>query len=272
MVYFVSRFWLQFSSNKSSQSGQIGIIILLIMVILLTIGISIASQTSQDLFLSQQQTDSSRVFNAAEAGIEQALSGDFDFEGSSFEGSLSGFAGTDVDVGYTIHKVNVLETRLFELSGVKIDVEGAVSGNTLDIRWSQQSDCASQDVASIAIASYIQDANGYRVEHDAFAGCDRGDGFTPASQISSDGYHRRVIFTIPDDSLFIHLKPVYADTHVFVAGGNWTLPVQGFTIRSQAESNVGNEFRAVEVNRTLDSPPSIMDYTVFSGNTIIKQE
>ena len=256
--------------RKNAQSGQIGVIILLIMVVLLTIGISIASQTSQDLFLAQQQVESTRVFNAAEAGIEQALSSNLDFEGSSLTGELEDFASTDVDVTYTINKVNQLETRLFEMVGVKIDVTGFTPGNTVDIRWSQENDCGSEDVASIIVTAFAQTPDGARAYQSGFAGCDRGDGFTTASSINLDGYRRRTVMTIPDDTQFLRITPLYNDTHLRVAGGNWTLPVQGYTVRSEAENNLGDEFRAVEVNRSLDSTPSILDYAVFSGEGIVK--
>jgi hypothetical protein len=252
------------------QSGQIGVIILLIMVVLLTIGISVASRTTQDLFLAQQQVESTRVFNAAEAGIEQALSSNFDFDGTLSEGNITNFAGTNVDVNYSIEKLNHLQTRLFELVGVRIDVTGSSPGNTLDLRWSQENDCSSQDVASLVVTSFAETAEGTRAYTQAFAGCDRGDGFTPAINVNLDGLRRRAIMTIPDNTTLIRVTPIYNDTHVFITGGNWTLPVQSFLVRSEAENTLGDEYRAVEVSRSLDSTPSVMDFALFSGNGIIK--
>lgn len=256
--------------NVGSQSGQIGVIILLIMVVLLTIGISIASQSSQDLFLAQQQVESTRVFNAAEAGIEQALFADLDFDGTSFTGEVTDFASTDVAVSYSVNKVNQLETRLFEMVGVKVDVTGMTSGNTLDIRWSKETSCGTGTVASILVTYFMEDSGAYNAQNEAYAGCDRSDNFTLASTVSLDGYMRRQVVTIPDNTEFVRITSMYADTHILVSGGNWTLPVQGYQIRSEAESTLGNEFRAVEVNRTLNSTPSSMDYTLFSGDDIVK--
>ena len=255
---------------KNAQSGQIGVIILLIMVVMLTIGISIASQTSQDLFLAQQQVESTRVFNAAEAGIEQALSSNLDFEGSSLTGELDNFASTNVDVSYTINKENQLESRLFEMVGVKVDVTGFFPGNTVDIRWSKESNCGSEDVASLIVTAFVQSPDGARAYQSGFAGCNRGDGFTTASTVNLNGYRRRVVMIIPDNTQFLRITPLYNDTHVRIAGGNWTLPVQSFKVRSEAENTLGDEFRAVEVSRTLDSSPSILDYAVFSGEGIVK--
>jgi hypothetical protein len=255
---------------KNQNSGQIGVIVLLIMVVLLTLGISVASRTTQDLFLAQQQVESTRVFNAAEAGIEQALASNFEFEGASFEGSLPNFGGTDIDVAYRIEKVNQLQSRLFEMAGVKIDVTSSIPGNTLDIKWSKDDDCGTQEIASLMVTSYSQTPEGARAYTQAYAGCDRSDGFTTADNINEDGLRRRVVMSIPDNTTFVKVTSIYTDTDVLISGGNWSLPVQSFAIRSQAQNNQGNEYRAVEVNRSLDSPPSILDYALFSGDSIIK--
>src|SRR3989344_6964006 len=100
---------------RHSQSGQVGVIILLIMVVLLTLGVSLASRSSQQVYLSTQQAESTRVFNAAEAGIESALSASLEFQGQTMDGTLDDFSGTGIDVNYSVTKVNQLETRLFEM-------------------------------------------------------------------------------------------------------------------------------------------------------------
>lgn len=58
------------------KKGQAVIIVLLVLVVVLTIGLSVATNTVRDIKLSQQTELSNRAFNAAEAGIEAALSGD----------------------------------------------------------------------------------------------------------------------------------------------------------------------------------------------------
>src|SRR3990167_5038568 len=60
--------------RKVNQSGQVALIVLLVMVVMLTLGISIAQRGVADVRISQQEEDSARAFQAAEAGLEQALS------------------------------------------------------------------------------------------------------------------------------------------------------------------------------------------------------
>lgn len=62
-------------SKIKAKKGQAVIIVLLILVVVLTIGLSVATNTVRDIKISQQTELSNRAFNAAEAGIEAALSG-----------------------------------------------------------------------------------------------------------------------------------------------------------------------------------------------------
>lgn len=249
----------------SSSSGQVGVIILLIMTVLLTVGLSVASRTTQDLFLSQQQVNSARVFNAAEAGVDQAFSTSFDFEGDVETGTISNFNNDEIDVEYQIAKLYQVETRLFEMYSVVADVAGN-PGLSLQIDWSRDDDCATADIASLIASIYYNDAGTTRVRHYPIQGCDRGDNFDPATAINVDGYRRRYILPLTTDDQFVRIKPVYADTFIRVRGDGWTMPEQQYNVRSEAVNTNGTETRIINVSRTLDGAPSIFDYAVFSGD------
>jgi hypothetical protein len=253
----------------SSQSGQIGVIILLIMAVLLTAGLSLAVRTTQELFLSQQSAESTRVFNAAEAGIEEALSNDLTFEGDSSEGTITNIENTSVD--YTINKVRNLETKLFEGVTVMVDVTGTTTGSSLTIDWSRSDTCPG--IAALLVDIYSQSGSYTVVRHETLAGCDVGDGFTLGASGNNGGYRRRSTVALQTGDLFVRIKPLYADTDIRVAGnsfGGWVMPVQYYNIRSQARNERGDETRIVEVNRTLPTAPSVMDYVLYSGTTINK--
>jgi hypothetical protein len=252
-----------------SQNGQVGVVILLIMVVLLTVGLSVASRSTQELFLTQQNVDSTRVFNAAEAGIDQALSTSFDFQGEQTSGEIDNFNNADIDVDYQVTKMNELETRLFEMIDVKVDVTGN-NGNGIVIEWSKLDDCITEDVASLIASVYYDDAGTTRVRHYPLRGCDRSDNFLAATSINVDEYRRRYTLPLTANDSFVRIKPVYNDTHIRVTGSGWTLPVQYYNIRSEATNTLGNETRIVEVNRTLNTAPSIFDYAVFSNATLVK--
>ena len=260
----------KFSNN---QSGQIGVAILLTMTVLLTMGLSVASRSTEDLFLSEQQSESARVFNAAEAGIEDALSADFDFQGNTSAGTIDTISDTSVD--YVVTKQNTLETRLFEGVSVKIDVDdsgagtGLTIGRDLFVEWSRETDCVSQNPASLIISVFYDDAGTTRARYYAYSACSKSDGFTAGTN-GAGNYYKNVTFPLLTGDLFVRIKAVYNDTHIRVAGSGWTLPVQAFNIRSEAKNDLGNETRTVEVNKTLEAAPAIMDYALFSGTTIVK--
>jgi hypothetical protein len=259
--------------NLRNQSGQVGIAILLTMTVLLTMGLSVASRSTEDLFLSEQQSESARVFNAAEAGIEDALSSSFDFEGQTSAGTVNTISDTSVD--YEVTKQNILETRLFEGVSVKVDVDdsgvgiGLLTDRNIDIDWSKETDCDTQDPSSLIISIFYDDAGTTRARYYAYGACSRSDGFTLGSN-GTGNYYRTVNLPLLTGDLFVRIKAVYNDTHIRVAGDGWTLPVQAYNIRSEAKNDLGNETRAVEVNKTLDAAPAIMDYALFSGTTIVK--
>src|SRR5690554_2189542 len=127
------------SLQKRRQSGQIGVIVLLTMAGMLTIGLSLASRTTQESLLTGKETESARVFNAAEEGIEEALSTSLDFEGDSTSGSLT---LDNIDVNYQVTKVDHLATKVFEGVSVGVDVTGAHNDDDLQIYFAQTTDCS----------------------------------------------------------------------------------------------------------------------------------
>lgn len=257
--------------KSNSQAGQVGIIILLTMAGMLTMGLSLASRTSQEALLSGKEAESARVFNAAEQGVQEALSSDLanlSFKDGSFADSLN--LANNLGVNYSVREVNFLETRLFEGISVGVDVTGASTGNNLRIDWSKEDDCGTQSPASLLVAIYYDDAGTTRVRYTALGACDVGDGFTLATVIDQDGYKRRYDLPLQTSDFLVKIKAVYNDTHIRVTSSDFTMPIQYYAIRAEAENTESNESRVVEVNRTIKSAPSILDYTVYSGGTLSK--
>lgn len=247
------------SPHPSHPSGQVAIVILLIMVVLLTVGLSLASRTTQELFLSQQESESARVFNAAEVGLEDALSYDFDTVGAGGV-TLNPDTVTDVNINTSIQPVNTLETQIVEGAAVHLNLQGASSG-TFTVNWARESSCS--PAASLLISIYYDDAGTTKVVHEAISPGDcRADEFAEINTAGSDGYYRQADITLPSNPLFARIRAVYNDTALRVTGTGLT---QSYTIRSQADTQVGNETRTIEVGRSLSGAPSFMDYSLYSG-------
>lgn len=258
------------TANK--QTGQVAIIILLLMVVLLTVGLSLASRTTQDLFLSQQESESARVFNAAEVGIEDALTQDF----SSITGTVQ-LPDTnivpDVTTETTITPENSVSTQIVEGAALEVNLAG-YTGN-MTINWGQENatcntDVTNPGVASLLVSIYYEDAGTTKVIHEALTPCDRNppdDFFTAGITDGEPGYHSQYTIDPPANPHFARVRAVYDGTTLKVDGSG-SFPVQSFVIRASATTDVGEESRTVAVDRSLSGAPAIMDFAVYSGQDI----
>lgn len=269
--------------RHSSQSGQIGIIIILIMVVLLTVGLSVASQSTQEAFLSNQEDESTRVFNAAEAGVEQALSTDLAGVVTPVSGSTT-VTGSNASVNYTINPTTVLETRVPEGGTATVKLAdpastppGSPAVPQVSIQWARETACG-QNPASLILEIFSYDATKNpktTVRYMSLNPAPCANHYNLTTDVNtggSNGYFRQYTFNANATDVLIRIKPQYNDTSVKVQGSGASLPIQGYSIRSTATNNLGtsNETRSVEVNRTLSMAPSIFDYVLFSGTSIVK--
>lgn len=273
---------------RNKQSGQIAVIVLLIMVVLLVIGLSLATRTTQESFLSQQASETARVWNAAETGAEDALS-------KLSSGSAPANSGVSRTVNNslvnaTVTSQNTVDTTLKQLSTLTVNLNAA-SVTSFTITWGQEADACSR--ASLLVSLYYSESSTTKVAHYTLGtGCaTRNDGFSNASEtgfvlstLPTAPYSRAQIY-LPagadtsaignsgQQPLFARIKPLYADTVIAVTGsGNF--PEQSNIVTSTAENTqtnaVGREVRTVQVSRTLPSAPSILDYALYSGGSIVK--
>lgn len=261
---------------RAQQSGQVGIIIILIMIVLLTIGLSLATQTTKDIFLANQEDESTRIFNAAEAGVEQALATDLTGTQNIITG-VATISGTNATVNYTIQKLTSLETRVPQggTAMVKLaDAGTAPAASGITIQWAKETACGQTPATLLLeIFSYNASANPKTsVRYQTISPCDYSDGNTVVSSTGSNGFFRTYSLAVGATDALVRIKPYYNDTTLSVIATSGTLPVQSYVIQSTAKNQLGtsNETRSLQVNRTLSMAPSIMDYVLFSGTTIIK--
>lgn len=259
------------------QSGQIALIVLLMMVTLVTIGVSVGLRTSQNVLLSKQEEDTTRVFNAAETGIDEALSAIF--QGETESGSLN---TNGVDVDYTIQELDRFEMQVAEGVTPTIDLDGAGNGDDVRIRWGSESNCA-EDPAALVISVYYQDGPDTKTQYLVSTPCNRSDGFQTGSVTGDDGltasavsaagvanYSYEQTINLPNNAELMRIKPVYNSTNLYVEAVGWTMPTQYFAITSKASNQTGQENRAVLVRRSLPTASSVFDYALLSGGNLVK--
>lgn len=91
-----------------SRDGQMLLVVVLTMIVALTVGLSVVSRTITNLKISKQSEESQRAFQAAEAGIEQALQSATASSGLEFSNNAS-YSTTITDTGGTNFLLNAGE-------------------------------------------------------------------------------------------------------------------------------------------------------------------
>jgi Tfp pilus assembly protein PilX len=255
-------------STHKSQSGQIAVIVFLIMAILLVVGLSLASRTAQEVELAGQQEDTTRVFNAAESGIEEALSdpSNFDLTGTDVITETVTLPGTSTTSLVTITPDTGFENT-YEPGQTATVFTNPVASSNVTISWSKTTE---SDCSVLVVTAYTNDNQAYHYGIRPNINCHTETNFL-ASATSIDGIYRyKYTISLPANTVLLRIKPLYNSTSLKVEGSD--LAPQNHTIRSQAQDLVsGNtEVRAIEVNRSRPAPPSIFDYALYSGNTLTK--
>lgn len=257
------------SQNNSSQSGQIAIIVLLIMVVLLIVGLSLARRTSEEILLSGQVEDTTRVFNAAETGVEDALSDESNFGVDPETGN--GTVGDDANVQYqySITPENELVTDLTQNEVATVYL--ASDDRVFEIDWATQDICDQR--AALIVSVYYDDGNSVfheAVKPNCYTDISKATGFEEVGSAANPYKHHHEISLDSYSKLkFARIRPLYAATKLRVSGVDYAQ----YTIRSEGSeltSDGRSEQRAIEVTRTKPAPPAVFDYALYSGGDLSK--
>lgn len=255
-----------------SRSGQVGIAIMLMMVIMSTVGFALATRASRDVQTSRQGQDAVQSFTAAEATIEEVLSqtelqlesapssGNFSEENLERSYSLvkQGEQTVDLEQGLTIEiPLSLPGQGVTGITNQQIAIEWTAAGTT---------DC-SANPASLMVN--IINASGV-VRSIAAGGCSRNDNITvPSTPPTLLG--RRLDITLSAGDTLIRVTPLYNDTPVLITGlAGFTLPTQQYQIIGRATTAESRETKAIQVDRTRDFAPTVLNYALISGTTITK--
>lgn len=258
-------------TKTDEQTGQVGIIVLLLTIVLLTIGLSIASRSITDLRLSRQEEETTRAFNAAEAGIEEALRQSL--SQIVVKGGTGSVTVGGIKADYTVEEGPVLETEIDEGETVEVNLSGFVGlgGTGVTIEWGETGEvCSGGDLfASIVVAIFDSSGSVARRPYTG-TGCDRGDNFdASAGAATNPDYLLGLTVPVGAGDVFMRIRAVYSDTPITITGEGADLPVQYWRVHSEAQT-VGGETRAIEVTETVPAPPSIFDFVLFSGGSLTK--
>lgn len=265
------------TSQKSAQSGQVGLAIMLVMVVVSTIGISVATRSTQEVTSSRRGQEAARTFEAAESAIEKVLSdedGTLTFEGDEASYSYDDIE-TDADVNVNIAKQYTFNNEIPAGTPVEVDVSSATAGDQVLIEWADSRNCA-DNPASLVIKTINTNSGSAVARYETVSPCDHGDNFTSIdtglTQYQGATYALAYNHTLQVGDQALRITPVYTATPLLIAGNGWTLPAQQFRIQSVGENTAedGRETQAIEVQRSQPFAPQVLDYALLSGTTITK--
>lgn len=279
---------------RNNQNGQILLVILLIMIVGLTIGLFLLGRTTTDISLTTKITDSTRAFNAAEAGIEEAIRTPGSFTGASSSPVLVatgvtytvGASGLGAAGSYRIYPETKQETvpigSVFTVWLVGHDTSGNLDElikynfDSVYICFTTNSPLPSLGVTMI----YRDNANLIRSSYKGYDSPGRSTtGFEPALNATATdcpttdyNFYASVQFSTdfsnsplasPFTPLAIRIRPLYAPASIAVRElSPGMLPFQGSDITSVG--NVGEITRRINVKKPYTVPPPFIDYALYS--------
>lgn len=259
--------------GKLNQAGQILLVVVLTMIVALTVGLSLVSRTITNLKISKQNEESQRAFQAAEAGIEQALQSSSAATNLQFSNNAS-FSTSITTPSGTSFLLNAAEF-VDQDTGIDVwlssypDYSNSISG-LLTIYWntSAQTSCLTTGGDTVRSALEVNLLSGSKA-NPAFSkfvydNCGRISGGTnpgAGGVVSNITFSHAV--TIPvANGLIMRLTPIYNSTKIGITS-NVPLPEQGKIIESVGES--GETVRRVQYFSSHPQIPlEVFPYSVIS--------
>ncbi|MBP7768387.1 pilus assembly PilX N-terminal domain-containing protein [Candidatus Woesebacteria bacterium] len=270
----------------SGQPGQVAVVVLLIMAVMLVVVYSLATRTTEEINLSGQEQDSTRVFNAAETGVEQALSesknyfATVDANGSATGAVDSSQLPANTSATFSITAQTGLITKIVQGSTATVFVEP--TSTSMTIYWSASTQACNAKASLIFAIYYDTNKVAYEAVKPNCVGYDaaKATGFnkdmvSAGSWASGNGLtlQQRYILQLPTatypNHTMVRITAVYADADISISG----VDSQAYEIKSEATSisdGASAERSAIKVVRTRPAPPQVFGYSVYSGGSLAK--
>lgn len=272
--------------RDNGQCGQVLLISLLVLSVATTIVLSLIGRSTTDVTISNQISESSRAFSAAEAGIEEALKTGAGSGGAQVltagitytvaKADIGGAAGAYVFPKKISHgRTETLWLANHNANGTLIEMPTYTAAG-VDVCWSQETTTPAMIVSVMyktaggqyRVARGAYDPDGTRRVRNNFSsvtassgGCGAGTGTTYKQTITFGGFVP-AINPASDTLLMLRLQPVYADANLAV-NASVALPTQGGKIESTGTSEAGIT-RKIVVYQQYRSPPSFFDSVIYS--------
>ena len=271
--------------RPSRQSGQIVLITLLVLSIAATVALSLIARTTTDVTMSSQVEESSRAFNAAEAGIEEALKTGIGSGGAQVltpgvqynvtVATIGGASGVYMIPRRTPRSTTETIWLVDHNPDGTLNEVPTFTAQSLNVCWSHETTTP----ALVATILYKRGGS-YYIAKGAYDPDVRSNNFSGVSAPSGGCgeptmYGQLLTFSTDfgitpatDVLLMLRLRPVYADTQLAV-NATAALPFQGNRIESLGTTETGVT-REIIVYQQYRSAPTIFDAALYSQNALTK--
>lgn len=277
--------------RNNAQSGQTLLIVVLVMIVALTVGLAIVSRSVTNLKISKQSEESQRAFQAAEAGIEEALK----------KGSGTAAPGVDIknNANYSSSYAKQSGREILVNGGEDVDQDkgsdvwlsnysSEISGMfdnplfspSLTFHWGTDnqntSDCTNTGdrvPPALEVVTLYGDKNSPTLDKHIFDPC---TGRTPGAEnpsldpvvVTDPNVGKQVALqytadiSLPGPSLIMKVIPVYNSTKIGIES-NPALPPQGVIVTSTGKS--GNSQRKLVYFESFPQiPTELFPYAILS--------
>lgn len=265
---------MKYFASKSSQNGQVLLLVVLASVIALTVGLAAISRSITSTRISSEEANSQKALSAAEAGIEEQINkaltaaggtigpSDGTFDESSFLASAVAVSGTEFEINDG-EKISQDDGADIWLSNYP-DFSSPTSPADLTIYWNaSDSNCNTQPAIEIAVVRgpTKTDPNMDRYAIDSCATRRGQNGFDAPNTSGITGYNRGYRLPAIPSGYIARVIPLYADSSIAVRSST-SLPPQGYIIESTGTS--GDTERKLKVYQGFPKLPiEFFPYNLF---------
>lgn len=261
-------------NRGGKSSGQALLIILLVLSVALTTGLALVARTTTDISISEKETASSKAFEAAEAGIEEALkkieAGELAIDDELIlePGGEKTTVQIKSVVGGEVTKRQIFSGQATTFWLNRISLEGKYfpaddinyNGTALTFCWSGAN--------NLEVAVYYQ-SGGYKVAR--YYLVDEGE------CANFPELDKKKMISLPSAAVnnkFVNVRFYGGASEVVTVAaegaGGASLPKQGTTV--EAEATVGDVVRKVRVFQGWPQAPQFFDFAVLSAGGLTKTD
>ncbi len=252
--------------REIKHSGQVALIMVLIMTVVSAIAVSLAGRSTVETRIQQMNVENTEALLTAQSGLEASIAQNTAVSGSLGDGR--GYQVTLSDVGNTGISSELINAG----QGFEINLEGATGITGVKIYWKAATPAGDpaifvSDVRDTQSVDYAYDSTGNNgftkvVNGGSFGGVNYT--YTIPSPINiSLASSKKLKITVLGSAAFLGIEPI---------GGEF--PPQFTNFRSVADV-AGTDQNVVKygiqyVESKTDQLPSVFDYVLFSGGSIMQ--